>query len=246
MPSLRSITTLNAIEAGTLSGETLTSLLSDASRASEFNVLINELPHITRISYSDIAIGALCANAKAMSMICESTSAFMILLNSQIAIKAICASATALEEVIASATALAAFMSSPTAVTALCRSSAARTVLFNSDTMMTAVANSTIAQVAIKAAPGYMINMTSNVGTTPVSTTLSGNYVMIGWSQAGTNTVTTLTGRKSGSSIGLLATTTAISPTVNASTINVLPLCSPVTLKVNTTVTTIYLGVLPI
>jgi hypothetical protein len=117
--------------------------------------------------------------------------------------------------------------------------------VFNSDVALTAIAGSATAIAAIKAAPTYTINATASVGSTAITTTLSGKYIMVGWSDSAANTTTTITGRRAGSTVGALAGT-SIAVGSTAATNNVMALESPVTVNVDTVATTVYLGVLPV
>ncbi|MHB8123993.1 MAG: hypothetical protein ACYDG4_18055, partial [Desulfuromonadaceae bacterium] len=164
---------------------------------------------------------------------------------SSTAMAAVAASSTAMTAVAASSTAMTDVAASSTAMTAVAASSAARLAVHASDTALTAIAGSATAIAAIKAATTYVINSTASVGSTAVTTTLSGKYIMVGWSDSVANTTTTITGRRAGSTVGTLAGT-SIDVGSTAATNNVMALESPVTVKVDTAVATVYLGVLPV
>ena len=145
----------------------------------------------------------------------------------------------------ASSTAMTAVAASSTAMTAVAASSTARLAVHASDTALTAISGSATAIASIKAAATYVINSTAPVVGSAITTTLSGKYIMVGWSDSLANTTTTITGRRAGSTVGTLAGA-SIAVGATAATNNVMALESPVTVKIDTTTTTVYLGVLPV
>ena len=170
---------------------------------------------------------------------------FNVLLGMRGQMRRMAASSTAMTAVAASSTAMTAVAASSTAMTAVIASSTARLAVHASDTALTAISGSATAIASIKAAATYVINSTGSVGAAAITTTLSGKYIMVGWSDSAANPTTTITGRRAGSTVGTLAGA-SIAVGATAATENVMALESPVTVKIDTQVTTVYLGVLPV
>ena len=100
MPALRAIRTMNAIEAGTLTGAALQTYLADvtlgAGRVADFNMLINARGHARRMASSATAMSAVANSATAMSAVANSATAMTAVANSATAMSAVIASATAM------------------------------------------------------------------------------------------------------------------------------------------------------
>ena len=225
MPTTRAMRLLNAVGVGTTTGAQLQTLLDDPGRKSEWQQLLEMRGQVSRMAASSTAMAAVIASSTAMA--------------------AVIASSTAMTAVIASSTAMAAVAASSTAMTAVAASSTARNAVWGSDVALTAIAGSSTAIAAIKAAATYAVNSTASVAFTPITTSLSGKYIMVGWSDSAANATTTIAGRRAGSTVGTLAGT-SIAVGSTAATNNVMALESPVTVKIDTASTTVYLGVLPV
>ena len=120
MPALRALRTMNAIEAGTLTGAALQTYLSDATlgagRLADFNMLINARGHARRMASSATAMAAVAASSTAMAAVSVSSSAMAAVAASISAMAAVAASGSAMAAVIASSTAMAALNANDQAV----------------------------------------------------------------------------------------------------------------------------------
>lgn len=139
MPMLRAIRTLNNLEAGTLSGSALQTLLADTGRLGDFVSLVTQRGHARRLAASSTAMAAVAASSTAMAAVAASSTAMT----------AIGASNTALEAVFASSTAMTAVAESSTAMTAVAASSTALTAIGANNTALAAVFASSTARVAV-------------------------------------------------------------------------------------------------
>jgi hypothetical protein len=148
--------------------------------------------------------------------------------------------------VIASSTAMAAVAASSAAMTAVIASSTARLAVFNSDTALTAISNSSTAISTIRSAPTYSVNSTPGVEGSSITTSLSGNFILVGWSNSLSQNNTFITGRRAGSAVGLL-TAPGILVGSTALTNNIMAITNPVTVRIDTAPNnTVFLGVLPV
>jgi hypothetical protein len=255
MGMINGIRALNALTSGTMTGAQLTTYLATSNNAGSFQqllslrgqtkILTESTLAMSAVAASSTAMTAVAASSTAMTAVAVSSTALTAVIASSTAMTAVAASSTAMTAVAASSTAMTAVAASSTAMTAVAASSTARLAVFNSDVALSAIAASSIAIAAIKAAPTYVINSTASVGTTAITTTLSGNYIMIGWSDSPSSVTTTITGRKAGSTVGTLAGT-SISVGTLAATNNIMALTSPVTVANSNGAPTVYLGVLPV
>ena len=165
MPMIRAMRLLNAVEAGTITGAQLQTLLADPGRLAEFNVLLGMRGQTRRMAASSTAMTAVLASSTARA--------------------AVIASSTAMTAVAASSTAMTAVLASSTAMTAVAASSTAKMAVFNSDTALNAIAASTTAMAAMRAAAGYIVG-TSAAATSPVTISgpdAAGSYIMLGYSK---------------------------------------------------------------
>ena len=123
MPMIRAMRMLNAIEAGTLTGAQLQTLLTgDPGRLAELNQLLQLRGQVRRLAASSTAMAAVIASSTAMAAVAASSTAMA----------AVAASSTAMAAVAASKAALLACWNSETALTALRGSAAALTALMAS------------------------------------------------------------------------------------------------------------------
>ena len=98
MPMVRAMRMLNAIEAGTLTGSQLETLLtSDPGRLAEFNVLLGLRGQVRRMAASRTAMQAVAASSQAMAAVAASQNALAAIRQSSTAISAINASSQALD-----------------------------------------------------------------------------------------------------------------------------------------------------
>ena len=117
MPMVRAMRMLNAIEAGTLSGSQLETLLTtDAGRLAELNVLLGLRGQCRRLAASSTAMAAVVASATAMAAVAASATAMAAVAASNTASDAVFTSATARLAIYNSDTALAAYQANPTQV----------------------------------------------------------------------------------------------------------------------------------
>ena len=106
MPMVRAMRMLNAIEAGTLSGSQLETLLTaDPGRLAELNQLLTMRGQCRRLAASNTAMTAVAASTTAMTAVIASNTAMTAAAASNTAMTAVAASATAMAAVAASATA---------------------------------------------------------------------------------------------------------------------------------------------
>ena len=270
---INGIRTLNALSSGTMTGAQLTTYLATSTNAGSFQQLLSLRGQTKLLTESTLAMTAVAASSTAVTAVAASSAA-MTALNandqavriwmlagtaqvystfanvaavaaSSTAMTAVVASSTAMTAVAASSTAMTAVAASSTAMTAVAASSTARLSVFNSDAALTAIAASSVAITAIKAAPTYIVNSTSYSSGPGATTTLSGNYIMVGWSDSISIANTTLTGRRAGSVVGTLVGA-LISVGSTAATNNIMALSSPVTVRPDSVLNTVYLGVLPV
>ena len=96
MPMLRAIRTLNNLEAGTLSGAALQTLLADTGRHGDFVSLVTQRGHARRLAASSTAMAAVAASSTAMAAIVASNTALAAVFASSTARVAIYDHATAL------------------------------------------------------------------------------------------------------------------------------------------------------
>jgi len=171
MPALRALRTMNAIEAGTLTGAALQTYLSDvtlgAGRLADFNMLINARGHARRVAASATAMTAVIASSTAMTAVIASSTAMTAVIASSTAMTALNANDQAVRiwmlagtnqvysnfanvtAVAASSTAMTAVAASSTAMTAVAASSTAMTAVWASNTAADAVLTSTTARLAV-------------------------------------------------------------------------------------------------
>ena len=153
MPALRALRTMNAIEAGTLTGAALQTYLSDATlgagRLADFNMLINARGHARRMASSATAMAAVIASSSAMTAVIASNSAMAAVAASVSAMAAVIASSSAMTAVIASNSAMAAVAASGTAMAAVAASGTAMAAVIASNSAMAAVAASSSAMAAV-------------------------------------------------------------------------------------------------
>ena len=123
MPMVRAMRMLNAVEAGTLTGAQLQTLLTaDPGRLAELNVLLGMRGQARRMAASSTAMNAVAASSTAMAAVIASSTAMA----------AVAASSTAMAAVAASSTAMAAMNASDTAMNALYASPLATKVNYSS------------------------------------------------------------------------------------------------------------------
>jgi len=169
---VRAMRLLNAIEAGTLSGASLQSLLTaDAGRLAELNVLLGMRGQARRMAASSTAMTAVIASSTAMTAVTASSTAMAAVNTNDQAVRiwmlagtnqvysdfvnvaAVAASSTAMTAVAASSTAMAAVAASSTAMTAVWASDTASDAVLTSSTAKLAVYNSDTALAALQANP---------------------------------------------------------------------------------------------
>ena len=171
MPALRALRTMNAIEAGTLTGAALQTYLSDATlgagRLADFNMLINARGHARRMASSATAMAAVAASGSAMAAVIASSTAMAALNANDQAVRiwmlagtgqnyasfanvaAVAASSSAMAAVAASISAMTAVIASSTAMAAVSVSSSAMAAVAASISAMAAVAASGSAMAAV-------------------------------------------------------------------------------------------------
>ena len=219
MPMVRAMRVLNAIEAGTLSGSALETLLAgDAGRLAELTQLLQLRGQCRRLAASSTAMNAVIASSTAMN--------------------AVAASSTAMNAVAASSTAM----------NAVAASSTAKMAVFNSDTALNAIAGSATAMAAARAASQYSVVSWTENGATPVSLTLTGtHHIVLGASRnASIARAVTLTTLRSGTTVSGTTPSTAAVASTTATDFNVaIPLVSPHTARLSGSGSvTSYLGIL--
>ena len=124
MPMVRAMRMLNAIEAGTLTGAQLETLLtSDRGRLAEFNQLLQLRGQVRRMAASSTAMQAIAASSTAMSALLANSAAWNTVVSSSTAMAAVAASSTAMDAVWAS----------NVAADAVLTSSVGREAVYNSD-----------------------------------------------------------------------------------------------------------------
>ena len=96
MPMLRAIRTLNNLEAGTLSGSALQTLLADTGRLGDFVSLVTQRGHARRLAASSTAMAAVIASSTALAAIGADNAALAAVFASSTARVAIYDHATAL------------------------------------------------------------------------------------------------------------------------------------------------------
>ena len=107
MPMVRAMRMLNAIEAGTLTGAQLETLLTDdPGRLAELSVLLGMRGQVRRIAASSTAMTAVAASSTAMTAVAASSTAMTAVAASSTAKMAVFNSDTALNAIAASGTAL--------------------------------------------------------------------------------------------------------------------------------------------
>ena len=107
MPMLRAIRTLNNLEAGTLSGSALQTLLANTGRLGDFVSLVTQRGHARRLAASSTAMAAVAASSTAMAAVAASSTAMAAIVASNTALAAVFASSTARVAIYDHATALA-------------------------------------------------------------------------------------------------------------------------------------------
>ena len=185
MPMIRAMRMLNAIEAGTLTGEALETLLaSDPGRLAELNVLLGMRGQARRMAASSTAMTAVVASSTAMTAVAASSTARAAVYASPTALAAIDASPTGLvawvvvpaglnpgdyadmTAVAASSTAMTAVIASSVAMTAVIASSTARLAIWESDTALAAIQASNTAVTTMMAASTAVNTSTNNLSYT--------------------------------------------------------------------------------
>ena len=182
MPMVRAMRMLNAIEAGTLSGSQLETLLTtDAGRLAELNVLLGLRGQCRRLAASSTAMTAVTASSTAMTAVAASSTAMTAVAASATATDAIRTNAAANNTVLGAATSVGAYLdririiggaasdatlaalatmtavaANNTAMTAVIASSTAMTAVIASSTAMTAVTASSTAMTAVAASSTAM------------------------------------------------------------------------------------------
>lgn len=144
MPMLRAIRTLNNLEAGTLSGAALQTLLADTGRLGDFVSLVTQRGHARRLAASSTAMTAVAASSTAMAAVIASSTAMTAVTASSTAMTAVAASSTAMGLVVNSLTMLPAIGASNNALAAVFASSTARVAVYDHATALatlTAIAN---------------------------------------------------------------------------------------------------------
>ncbi len=149
MPMLRAIRTMNNLEAGTLSGSALQTLLADTGRLGDFVSLVTQRGHARRLAASSTAMTAVAASSTAMAAVIASPTAMAAVAASSTAMAAVIASSTAMAAVIASSTAMAAVFASSTAMAAIGASNTALAAIGASNTALADVFASSTARVAL-------------------------------------------------------------------------------------------------
>ena len=131
-------------------------------------------------------------------------------------------------------------------MTAVIASSTARLAVYNSDVALSAISASATAKSAIRAAASYMVMSISN-GPSATTIGFTGNVIMVGFSSSNANGVTTIAGRRAGSTVGSLTITVAQTPINTTATFdNVMALTNAATTQNDWSTSTHYFGVLPV
>ena len=140
MPMVRATRMLNAVKAGTISGEQLETLLTgDPARFSEFNVL-SGLPGTMRsAANSSASMVAVAASSTAMALIIASDTALLEFTGSAASMAVVAANQTVISTLIASTPSLAAMTASRAAMNALAMSSDGMNIVAASSTARSAV-----------------------------------------------------------------------------------------------------------
>ena len=117
MPMVRAMRMLNAIEAGTLTGAQLETLLTrDRGRLAEFNQLLQLRGQVRRMAASSTAMQAIVASSTAMQAIAASSTAMDAVWASNVAADAVLTSSVGREAVYNSDIALARLQANPTQI----------------------------------------------------------------------------------------------------------------------------------
>ena len=167
MPMVRAMRMLNAIEAGTLSGSQLETLLTtDAGRLAELNVLLGLRGQCRRLAASSTAMTAVTASSTAMTAVAASSTAMTAVAASATATDAIRTNAAANNTVLGAATSVGAYLdririiggaasdatlAALATMTAVAANNTAMTAVIASSTAMTAVTASSTAMTAVAA-----------------------------------------------------------------------------------------------
>lgn len=206
MPMLRAIRTLNNLEAGTLTGSGLQTLLADTGRLGDFVSLIAQRGFSRRMAASSTAMTAVAASSTAMTAVVASpmtidtlltsSTARPLLIASSAAMTAVAASATVMADVVDNATWLAEIGASNTALAALFASSAVRVALYDHASALTTLTNITNVRTYLLAAyPNFTTtNSTSHVSVNAGRTLLLSQKASGGatsYAGAGADTYTT-------------------------------------------------------
>lgn len=239
MPLIRAIRTLNAMEAGTLSGSALDALFSDAARWVEFHVLLTMPGQVRRILAASTTRAALASSAVAGARIFKSDTARSALLSDSSFLNELFAGSGAASGIVADADAFGVVLSQVSL----------RMAMFNSDAMLNAIASTSAALTAARASSAYsVVSQSFSSATTTISgLNAAGSYVLLGVSKNIVNSMglSAITTRRSGStrpnSVGAFgtATTDATSQTL------VTPLVSPFGATMSPSIASVwYFGVL--
>ena len=150
MPMLRAIRTLNNLEAGTLSGSALQTLLADTGRLGDFVSLVTQRGHARRLAASSTAMTAVAASSTAMTAVIASPTATTAVAASSTAMTAVAASSTAMGLVVNSLTMLSAIGASNTALADVFASSTARVALYDHATALATLTDIANVQTYLK------------------------------------------------------------------------------------------------
>lgn len=194
MPLIRAIRVLNAMEAGTLSGSALDTLLSDAVRWAEFNALLTIPGQVRRILAASTTRAALASSGVAGARIVKSSVARSALLSD----------ASFLSELFADSRAASGIVADAAAFDIVLSQVLMRMAMFNSDVMLGAIASTSAALTAARASSAYSVvsqAMTGNTNTAIPGLNAAGSYVLLGVSKSNISTVglTVINTRRSGS-----------------------------------------------
>ena len=92
MPMIRAMRMFNAIEAGTLSGAQLQTLLADPVKLGEWSVLVGMPGQARRMAASSVTMNAVAASSTAMAAVAASSTAMNAMNASDAAMNALYAS----------------------------------------------------------------------------------------------------------------------------------------------------------
>ena len=198
MPMVRAMRMLNAIEAGTLTGAQLQTLLTtDAGRLAELNVLLGLRGQCRRLAASSTAMAAVIASSTAMAAVAASSTAMAAVAASSTAMAAVNANDQAVRiwmlagtaqvwsnfanvaAVAASSTAMAAVAASATAMSAVAASNIASDAVFTSAIARLAIYDNNTALAAYQANPTQVARQIGIGGRTVTASTAAHAFVFV-------------------------------------------------------------------